>query len=568
MSGRCAPHLQRRDGVYHLRIRVPDAIRPQVGKTEIVRSLRTVSLREARPRAALLAALVMEAFEMIKTIEMTTHDARKLVQDCFVQVIAAQEASGAYVPHTDDIDDELFEQRCMSEDRLVELRGQIATSRFDEQVQRRVRELVIRNGFSPSDLTEARIADIANGVARALIEQQRLFQMRLDDRLAPFSPVDSLFHSPVANVSSYSALPIFKGPTLGEAIQRYLVAYRDVWKIKTFKARTWQLGYLVEFLGARRPIESIRPDDIRSYRDALLTLRANHGFEPSQSFAAKQTTNASVRIQPKTAELIFQPIKTFFKWAVSTEGLIATNPADAIKVVIKKEKGFVRVRRPFAKPDLERLFSCSLFIGCKSRHRRYASGDKVFRDAKYWLPILGYLTGARLGELVQLAIEDIRDDHGVPFIDINEKMLVGSDAKSVKSVAGHRQVPIHPDLVALGFLEFVAKRSKQDKPNVRLFKEIPFGVDGQASTEYSKIFGRLMDKVGLSDPQLVFHSFRHTAEDALRDAGCQPYVIDRVIGHADHTTGGKYGKGVSLPVLAKAVANMQLPFRLTDILAA
>jgi len=126
-------------------------------------------------------------------------------------------------------------------------------------------------------------------------------------------------------------------------------------------------------------------------------------------------------------------------------------------------------------------------------------------------------------------------------------------------------VPLHPDLLTLGFLEFVAKRKKQDKPNERLFKEIRFGVDGQASTEYSKIFGRLMDKVGLTDLKLVFHSWRHCVEDALRDAGCQPYVIDRIVGHADNTMGGKYGKGVSLDVLANAVTEMKLPVSLVDL---
>ncbi|WP_296196737.1 site-specific integrase [Sphingorhabdus sp.] len=503
---------------------------------------------------------------MIKTTQMTTNDVRKLVQDIFVNVIAEQEAVGAYVAQTDQIDDEMREQLFMSQDRIADLRNQIALTKFDGEVRYHLRNLLTRNGFGQDELSQARIDDIANGVARALIEQQRFFQLRIDDRLAHFSPADSLFVSAALGVTEQGVLPTFKGPQLGDAVEKYLSVYRSVWKLKTYKARVWQLGYLVEFLGAQRPIESIQPSDIRNYRDALLTLRANHGFAASQSFAAKQTANANARIKLKTVELIFQPIKTFLKWAVSVEGLIEVNPAQSIKVVVKKEKTFVRVRRSFVKSDLERLFSCPLFIGCLSPHRRFVVGGKVFRDAKYWLPILGYLTGARLGELVQLAIGDVRVEDGISYIDINEKALVGVETKSVKSGAGHRRVPLHPDLLSLGFMEFVAKRAKQDKADVRLFKDVPFGVDGQASTEYSKIFGRLMDKVGLTDPQLVFHSFRHTAEDALRDAGCQPYVIDRIIGHADNTMGGKYGSGVSLSVLAEAVASMKLPVRLPSLL--
>lgn len=566
MSGSRSPHLQRRNGVYHLRIRVPDALRSQVGKTELVRSLRTYSLQKARPLAALLTALVMETFEMIKLAEMTTHDARKLVQNCFVQVMAAEDNNSSFTPRSSEIDLEIREQRVLSEDYISYLRRQIDCNSFDSEVRLKVRDLVVEYGFRPNDLTETQFNDLASGVTRVLVERQRLFLLRLEDRLAPFEPVDELFANSLERVHFGDSIGKHKGPTIADAVQSYLAAHKNVWKLKTFKARRWQLGYLVEFLGDGRPIESIRVDDIREYRNAVLTLRANHGFKPAQSFASKQTTNAASRIAPKTAELIFQPVRTFFAWAVSSEGLIENNPALAVKMTSKQGKVVGRARRPFETVEIKELFSLPLFTGCKSKSRRFAAGEHIYRDGKYWLPILGYYTGCRLGELVQLAIEDVDATSEHPYLDINEKALVGATSKSVKSTAGLRKVPLHPDLIELGFLDFVKKRAKQDKNTVRLFSEIPFGVDGQASTEYSKIFGRLMDKAGLKDPQLVFHSWRHGAEDALRDAECQPYVIDRIIGHADNTMGGKYGKGVSLDVLAAAVRSMKLPVRLPEIL--
>lgn len=565
MSGVRAPHLQRRDGIYHLRIRVPDAIRPQVGKTELVRSLRTNSLRKARPLAALLTALVMEAFEMIKLNEMTTHDARKLVQECFVQVMAEQEYGG-FLQTTSEPDFEYHEQRVLSEDRITDLQAQIGGNHFDPEIRHRVRDLVIRQGYSPNMLPEVRLNDLANGIARVLIEQQRLFISRLEDRLAPQVITDELFQNGVEHANTAEFGTKFKGPSLGSAVHSFLESHKSVWKLKTYKARLWQLGYLVEYLGSERPLASIKAEDIRSYRNAVLTLRAKHGFQATQTFAAKQTSNIAARIEPKTAELIFQPVRTFFNWCVSSEGLVEVNPAQAVKVTVKHDKKVGRVRRPFEVDEIKKLFYWPLFQGCKSNSRRHVPGNNVYRDGKYWLPILGYYTGCRLGELVQMAIEDVVANDVHPHLDINEKALIGGSNKSVKSTAGLRQVPLHPDLIELGFLEFAAKRAKQDKPNVRLFSEIPFGIDGQASTEYSKIFGRLMDKTGLKDPQLVFHSWRHGAEDALRDAGVQPYTIDRIIGHADTTMGGKYGKGVSLGVLAEAVASMKLPVRLPSLL--
>ncbi|WP_373473439.1 DUF6538 domain-containing protein [Sphingorhabdus lacus] len=319
MSGVRAPHLQRRDGIYHLRIRVPDAIRPQVGKTELVRSLRTYSFRKARPLAALLTALVMEAFEMIKTNEMTTHDARRVVQDCFVQVMAEEDKYGGFVPSTNEPEFEIHEQRVLTEDRITGLQTQIVTNNFEPGIQHRVRDLVIRQGYNPNMLPDTRVNDLANGVARVLVEQQRLFLLRLEDRFAPHVIADKLFQNDIEQVNAPEYDTKFKGPSLGSAVHSFLESHKPVWKLKTYKARVWQLGYLVEYLGSARPLASIKAEDIRSYRNAVLTLRVKHGFQAAQTFAAKQTSNKAARIEPKTAELIFQPVRTFFSWAISSE---------------------------------------------------------------------------------------------------------------------------------------------------------------------------------------------------------------------------------------------------------
>lgn len=51
LSGSRTPHLQRRQGTYHLRVRVPDELRLRVGLLEVRRSLRVHTLSEARPLA-------------------------------------------------------------------------------------------------------------------------------------------------------------------------------------------------------------------------------------------------------------------------------------------------------------------------------------------------------------------------------------------------------------------------------------------------------------------------------------------------------------------------------------
>ena len=50
---RLPEHLQRRDGIYHFRMRVPDNLQAEIGKREFRQSLRTSSLEEAKRKVAL-----------------------------------------------------------------------------------------------------------------------------------------------------------------------------------------------------------------------------------------------------------------------------------------------------------------------------------------------------------------------------------------------------------------------------------------------------------------------------------------------------------------------------------
>ena len=342
------------------------------------------------------------------------------------------------------------------------------------------------------------------------------------------------------------------------------------WTHKTHTARRRQLGLLEEHLDRDTPLTSLTSHDIRGYRDAVTHLRPNRGKVASKEFAKRQTDNPAHWIDGKTATLIFEPTKAFFKWSKSEQGYIERNPAEDVRISVPQKAKGKRSRLPFTADQLQRLFSCPLFTGCLSADRRFAPGTVVVKDARYWIPILGFYTGARLGELVQLHFADVDTSAAVPYIHINEDNAgaVGSDtAKHVKSHAGVRRVPLHPDLIALGFVEFVHQR-RQAKKRVskRLFHEVAFGRDGQASTVFSKWFGRLLDMVGLNDPALVFHSFRHNAEDAFRNAGQQQYVIDRIIGHSDGATSAAYGEGIDLEMAYAAVKAMKLKVRLPEVL--
>lgn len=575
MSGSRAPHLQRRNGIYHLRMRVPDHIRSRIDQGEVHRSLGTYVLRHARLLAATYSARVMGAFAMIASTDLTKIQARQLVASCFHDLVKETEAVGGFMPETTEPDLEIDEQRHLASMRIAELRDQCVTRRYAGDVREAARRLWTTSSLASAGMSLPEEIDLLEGVARALIEQQRLFLLRLEDRLVPFEPTDPLFvastsqpYSDFAPTVNATATGV-RGVSVGDAVCDYLRYGESQWVAKTVAARRWQLRYLVEHLGAERPLGGITAHDIRTFRDAILTLRKNHGRSPSHSFLQKQTENSAHRIAPKTASLIFEPCQAFFRWCKNVQGLIDKNPAEDVRMIVNAKDRISRNRRPFREDELRRLFGSPLWTGCHSLDRRYRAGTKIYQDAKFWIPILGYYTGARLGELVQLHFADVRVDAKIPHISINEENEAGAATKKhVKSMAGIRTVPLHPDIMALGFAAFVARRRKGKKLSDRLFFEFPYGSDGQASTVFSKFFARLLDAVGLNDPALVFHSFRHGAQDAYRDALTPQYVTDKILGHHDGATSSGYGEGISLGVASSAVSAAKFKLRLPELFAA
>ena len=88
------------------------------------------------------------------------------------------------------------------------------------------------------------------------------------------------------------------------------------------------------------------------------------------------------------------------------------------------------------------------------------------------MPLLGLYTGARLNELCQLYVNDIRQIDKIWCIDINRN----TNDKKLKNASSERIIPIHPKLIELRFLEFV--KEQKSNQSQRLFSHLKLGSDG------------------------------------------------------------------------------------------
>ena len=145
---------------------------------------------------------------------------------------------------------------------------------------------------------------------------------------------------------------------------------------------------------------------------------------------------------------------------------------------------------------------------------------------KYWVPMLGIYTGARLGEIVQLRREDvIRDETTQRYY-----MRITKKAGKVKTKNANRNVPLHSEIIAAGFLKFV------DEAEAVLFP----GLASPVATNWFRSFRcdlGIPDKNN-DDQKLVFHSFRHTFVSVVRSTGLSDvWLLQHLVGHEKTNSG-------------------------------
>jgi integrase len=144
--------------------------------------------------------------------------------------------------------------------------------------------------------------------------------------------------------------------------------------------------------------------------------------------------------------------------------------------------------------------------------------------------LLGIYLGMRLGEIVTLSLDAIGHDDllGVWYVDVTPE-----EAKNQNSV---RRLPITRPLLDCGFVRYV--ELIRSLGGTHLFPHRKMETE-TARKDPSKVasrrFAAYLDSLGMSDPALVFHSFRHTVVTALQDGGTSLADAMSICGHEAQT---------------------------------
>ena len=281
------------------------------------------------------------------------------------------------------------------------------------------------------------------------------------------------------------------------------------------------VGLFIELEGDAQ-VGHVDPEIATGYRDKLMEFPKN----PKKGREYREKTGPELvameipegdRLAPRTVNNHMVHLSTVWTWLVRKQ-YAARNPFEGLGVVAE-EKNYT----PFEPEDLDVIFRSPL----------YTHGSRYFRSrattaAKWWLLPLALYTGARAGELMQLRLEDVSAKDGVLVLSVLEDKKTG---RRVKTKAALRDIPVHPRLLELGFVEYIEKLRTAGA--ARVLEGIPL-VQGKASKAASRWYEDYRKHLpGFKEAGKVLHSTRGTFYKAAHeDAGIPSAILKPLVGHS------------------------------------
>ena len=196
------------------------------------------------------------------------------------------------------------------------------------------------------------------------------------------------------------------------------------------------LAVLVEHFGPDHPMDQISRQDAAEVKKLVQALPVNRKTKPETRDLSLQDAIAVPGLPKlgfKTVDSYIDMFRRFWDWAErhgqAPEKLF-------VNMKVKKGKHITEGRKAYKLDQTAKLYA---------ELTGNASG-LVKKDDQKWGALLGLYTGARLREIAQLDVADIRQEGGIWYLDINGD----GPNKSLKTPAAKRRVPVHSELDPAG----------------------------------------------------------------------------------------------------------------------
>lgn len=581
-----ASHVVNRGRSISWRRRIPVRLVSAFRRSHLTLSLRTRDPVKARRLARRLSVVFDEFIEAMETANrQPTPQEQQALLDAFRSLIRdrcetarslgfrpTQEQWNEYLGRAPTTLGEL--KRIELDEEAYRQSYPAAQAAYEERVQAHIESAPFRNVTrlagewqdaldrndtrAVRDLVDETLATSGVSIHPNSLAYTRFARRPLREGVEVLRQIESEDARPISAAATKSPMPLKPSQRLSQLIEPFIadksashedhkgyVAQTEKQTRVTF--RLWQE------LNGDLPIREYTREHAWRFYDTMRRMPRHHGKSEKDErtileqieWADAQETEVE-RLKLKTVKRHFSSLNQLWKWARNRGQVedVVTNGFEFPGTRSGKNK-----RSAWPDDMLLKLFQSDWWAP-------HAERD----TARYWGALIALHSGLRREEFCQLYVDDIREQDGIPFVRLEE-----TDGRRLKTSSSTRDVPVHPFLIELGFLDFVERRRKRKAkflfPDIR--PEAPVGKRGDRLT---KDFGTYIRRIGIDDRKIVLHSFRHNFRTALESTKLKESWIDAVMGHENpkRSEGGRtYAKFLSLDAAAEVVRSFVCPVDLS-----
>ncbi|ENY76466.1 phage integrase-like protein [Pseudomonas putida TRO1] len=564
-----------RHGTYYFRLVVPKPLRSAFGlQREIRRSLKTDSQRLALRRARQYIARYEAIFDRIlAVVEKDDYQPSDEDYELFLAQIEKAEAHTGW-------------STAKPSEVPTEFKSQLSDREWQE-VENSQRKAAIAQALAGNPSRP--VPEGSQELAEHVFTEGRPLPLRMFRKLLPeLIERLALHHQNPPTPTTTQAIQQTEpdGPTLYEIWQLQWENQERLNKGRQKSARTKEdeQGHArrLNILSDNKPINQLTLTDFEQIYLSICNIRTNRGSElpppdsPRESILARGPEDQ--RISSTTIEKLMIRLGVLHAFAFR-KGLTGISPELPDKPKLDHNPpGAESVQKAFSKSDLQAIFSGYLYAGAEPEKSR---GVYPYQ---FWLPLLSLHTGGRLNELCQLDTEDVSEKEGIWVISMMDDERDRPLPKVLKNQSSRRVVPIHSELIRMGFLDFVTQAVKEGREKLfsdgltydpkkgwgsratHFFCRFP-SPSTKASGYLYKCGIRERDAEGRTDRK-NFHSFRHTFVDMARESGEEAYLVaPDITGHSRGKEGqiARYGNGFNLHKKQSVLEELIIPVDLSEI---
>ena len=425
-------YLIRNQYSYCFRHHVPTDLQKYIGKKELRYSLRTGYLSEAKFKARFYATgvqLLFKRLRELRSMKINDDQIKEFAKAYFDQQLQKLTAEFRPVVKGDLEGLAANASAYVSPESLLKsIDSKKMQLRFDlisgnhETIIGEMQALLNEHGieFGDVDQNDPSFTQLCQDLLNFKIQALEAFKSKIEGKPVP-NDLGTVKAPPISAEPSHKepVTPATEIVALKEVLDEYWKRREVNWSGAAYESYERYSRRLLQHFGEDRPIDTIDYKAMEQFRDEL-----------------KTTGNKGKPVAIKTVNLHLEFYSGLFNHAIQS-GRIIHNPVSGVKFSDKRKKQ--GLNDPFPKADLIKLF-----------HSEKYENDTFDKGWMFWLPILLLYTGARVEELCQLYIDDIKLIKDIWVLDIDEK-------RPDQKVKDHekRYIPLHPIITEeLKFVEY------------------------------------------------------------------------------------------------------------------